>query len=145
MDHCRGGWAELLQPTVIAWLHGLGEYCTHVVSLLFAIEGGIHIRDSLTVTQKKGVLGYAHWCKRGAPVKDISFCEKKQSASMMESLQYSKCASHTMSALPEHFTSPGMSASTTPNPSVCSRVKLLTMMSSRTFLMPSLPDLLSWQ
>ena len=35
---------------------GLGESCTHVASLLFAIESGVHIRDS------KGILGYTNWC-----------------------------------------------------------------------------------
>ncbi len=35
---------------------GLGETCSHVASLLFAIESGVRIRDSMTVTQKK-----AYW------------------------------------------------------------------------------------
>ena len=35
---------------------GLGESCTHVASLLFAIKSGVCIRDSMTVTQKK-----AYW------------------------------------------------------------------------------------
>ena len=31
---------------------GLGETCSHVASLLFAIESGVRIRDSMTVMQK---------------------------------------------------------------------------------------------
>ena len=98
---------------------GLGESCTHVASLLFAIESGVCIRDSMTVTQKK-----AYWVMPTgvkevpyAPVKDIAFRGKKRSASMIESLQYStSCASQT-SALPA---GPSPSPSTTPIPPVCS-------------------------
>ena len=32
---------------------GLGETCSHVASLLWAIEAGVRMRDSMTVTQKK--------------------------------------------------------------------------------------------
>ena len=32
---------------------GLGESCSHVASLLWAVESGVRIRDSMTVTQKK--------------------------------------------------------------------------------------------
>ena len=35
---------------------GFGESCSHVASLLWAIEAGVQVRDSLTVTQKK-----AYW------------------------------------------------------------------------------------
>uniref|UniRef100_A0A1X7UTK9 SWIM-type domain-containing protein n=1 Tax=Amphimedon queenslandica TaxID=400682 RepID=A0A1X7UTK9_AMPQE len=35
---------------------GLGESCSHVAYLLWAIEAGVQLRDSLTVTQKK-----AYW------------------------------------------------------------------------------------
>ena len=38
---------------------GLGESCSHVASLLWAIESGVRIRDSMTVTQKKSLLGYS--------------------------------------------------------------------------------------
>ena len=31
---------------------GLGETCSHVASLLWAIEAGVRVRDSMTVTQK---------------------------------------------------------------------------------------------
>ncbi len=32
---------------------GLGESCSHVASLLWAVEAGVKLRDSMTVTQKK--------------------------------------------------------------------------------------------
>ena len=32
---------------------GLGECCSHLASLLWAVEAGVRIRDSMTVTQKK--------------------------------------------------------------------------------------------
>ena len=35
---------------------GLGESCSHVGSLLWAVEAGVRLRDSMTVTQKK-----AYW------------------------------------------------------------------------------------
>lgn len=35
---------------------GLGETCSHVASLLWAVEAGVRMRDSMTVTQKK-----AYW------------------------------------------------------------------------------------
>ena len=38
---------------------GLGESCTHVASLLWAIESGVRIRDSMIVTEKK-----AYWVNK---------------------------------------------------------------------------------
>lgn len=35
---------------------GLGESCSHIASLLWAVESGVRIRDSMTVTPKK-----AYW------------------------------------------------------------------------------------
>ena len=61
----------------------LGESCTHVASLLCAIESEVRIRDS--VTQKK-----AYWVMPTgvkevpyAPVKNITFCGTKRTASMI--------------------------------------------------------------
>ena len=55
-----------------------GEYCLHVALLLWAIEAGVRIRDSMTVTQKK-----AYWVMPSgmkdvpyAPVKSIRKEEK---------------------------------------------------------------------
>ena len=45
---------------------GLGETCSHVASLLFAIESGACIRASMTITQKKAYW-VAHW-SQGSPV-----------------------------------------------------------------------------
>ncbi len=41
---------------------GLGETCSHVASPLFAIESGVRIRDSMTVTPEESILGHAQWC-----------------------------------------------------------------------------------
>lgn len=35
---------------------GLGETCSHVASVLWALESGVRLRESLTCTQKK-----AYW------------------------------------------------------------------------------------
>ena len=35
---------------------GLGECCSHIASLLWAVESGVRIRDSMTVSEKK-----AYW------------------------------------------------------------------------------------
>ena len=57
-----------LQPWIIAdhegyilWAHctcmaGLGEACTHIAALLFAIEASVKLQDSKTVTEEK-----AYW------------------------------------------------------------------------------------
>ena len=46
---------------------GLGETCSHVASLLWAIQAGIHLRESMTVTQKK-----AYWVLPPS-VKDVPY------------------------------------------------------------------------
>ena len=46
---------------------GLGESCSHVASLLWVIEAGVRIRDSLTVIQKK-----AYWVMPPA-VKEVAY------------------------------------------------------------------------
>lgn len=54
---------------------GLGESCSHVASLLWAMEAGCKRRDSLTVTEKKAywVLPSAVKSVPYARVKDIQF------------------------------------------------------------------------
>ena len=52
---------------------GLGETCSHIASLLWAIESGVRIRDSLTVTQKK-----AYWIIPNG-VKDVPYEPIKKS------------------------------------------------------------------
>ena len=58
---------------------GLGESCSHVASLLWAVEAGVRLRDSMTVTQKK-----AYWVLPPSakdvpysPLTDIKFKGKK--------------------------------------------------------------------
>ena len=62
---------------------GLGESCSHVASLLWAIEAGSKRRDSLTVTEKK-----AYWVLPSAvksvpyePIKNIKFTKDIMSPS----------------------------------------------------------------
>ena len=69
---------------------GLGETCSHVASLLFAVESGVRIRDSMTVTQKKAYWVMPNGVKevQYAPVKDINFIGKKRSAAKLASLDF---------------------------------------------------------
>ena len=69
---------------------GLGECCSHVASLLWAVEAGVRIRDSMTVTQKK-----AYWVMPSgvkdvpyAQVKDIEFIGKKRSVTAIQTSQF---------------------------------------------------------
>ena len=98
---------------------GLGESCTHVASLLFAIESGVRIRDSMTVTQKKAYWVIPTGVKEVpyAPVQEIRFCGKKRSASMMKSLEYRSNSSSTPSPLSRPSPSPEISPSSTPRAS----------------------------
>ena len=34
---------------------GLGESCSHIATILWAIEAGVQVRNSITVTQKKPI------------------------------------------------------------------------------------------
>ena len=68
---------------------GLGEACSHIASLLFAVEAGVRARESTTVTDKK-----AYWVQPQsvkdvpyAPIKDICFLGKKRFAKMREQEQ----------------------------------------------------------
>ena len=60
---------------------GLGECCSHVASLLWAVECGVRHRESLTVTQRPAYwaipssVKYIHY----APVRQIDFLGKKAS------------------------------------------------------------------
>ncbi len=79
---------------------GLGETCSHVASLLWAIEAGVRIRDSMTVTQKT-----AYWVTPNgikdvpyAPVKDVDFIGKKRSESMITKLDIATPSSVNASA-----------------------------------------------
>ena len=50
---------------------GLGECCSHVASILWAVEAGVRIRDSMTVIQNK-----AYWVMPNG-VKDVLYAPVK--------------------------------------------------------------------
>ena len=62
---------------------GLGETCSHVASMLWAIESGVRLRDTMTVTQKKACWVIPNNVKEVpyAPVKKINFIGKKKISS----------------------------------------------------------------
>ena len=92
---------------------GLGETCSHVASLLFAIESGVRIRDSMTVTQKKAYWVMPNGVKevQYAPVRDINFLGKKRSAAQLSSLNFRPSPSHTPAPFPGTTTSSSTPAS----------------------------------
>ena len=71
---------------------GIGECCSHVASLLWAVEAGVRIRDLMTVTQKE-----AYWVLPSgvkdvpyAPVRNIKFFGKKTSSSAIQTAQFQR-------------------------------------------------------
>lgn len=77
---------------------GLGESCSHVASLLWAIEAGVRARDSMTVTQKR-----AYWVIPSAvkdvpyaPVRKINFLGRKGSQTQLATLQLQSGQSHSV-------------------------------------------------
>ena len=48
---------------------GLGKTCSNITSTLWAIESGVHLRDSMTVTQKE-----AYWILP-TKVKEVPYAE----------------------------------------------------------------------
>ena len=83
---------------------GLGETCCHVASLLFAIESGVRIRDSMTVTQKKEYWVMPNGVKevQYAPVRDINVLGKKRSAAQLSSLNFRPSLQHHFQELLHH-------------------------------------------
>ena len=84
---------------------GLGEACTHVAALLFAVEATVKIRDAKTVTEEKaywllpgGVKGVAY-----SEVSNIEFTSAKTKKKMFDislsSPQTSVAKSHNMKAV----------------------------------------------
>ena len=67
-------------PPTSNCMAGPGESCSHVASLLWAAESGVRIRDSMTVTQKKSLLGNAYWSKRSTlcTTKEHRFFRKEE-------------------------------------------------------------------
>lgn len=79
---------------------GLGETCSHVGTLLWAIEAGVRLRDSMTVTQKK-----AYWVIPPA-IKDVPYAKVKnmnfqgKSSSWRQTRSLSKSVSPSPSPAP---------------------------------------------
>ena len=68
---------------------GLGDSCTHVASLVWAVEAGMQMRVSLTVTQKKTYWVLPPSVKEApyvAPIKDINFKGKSGALTLWNSL-----------------------------------------------------------
>ncbi len=91
---------------------GLGESCSHVGSLLWAIEASVRMRDSMTVTQKK-----AYWVTpsgvkevKCSKIKDMKFQGRKRAQKEM------KCQSDSRSVSPLLIPSPSSSRSLSPMP-----------------------------
>ena len=79
---------------------GLGETCSHVASMLWAIESGIRLRDSMTVTQKKAYWVIPNSVKEVpyAPIMDINFFGKSHSINRVtptSTPSSSRSSSHT--------------------------------------------------
>ena len=74
---------------------GLGESCSHVGSLLWAVEAGVRLRDSMTVTQKK-----AYWVIPTS-IKEVPYSTikdiKLRKSSLNDSLHSTPSASPTAS------------------------------------------------
>ena len=87
--NCSTLWVPRIDPSCLAnccdCRAGLGETCSHVASMLWAIKSGIRLRDSMTVTQKNAYWVIPNNIKEVpyAPVKKIHFTGKKKSQSMM--------------------------------------------------------------
>ena len=91
---------------------GLGECFSHVASLLWAVEDGVRIRGSMTVTQKKAYWVMPHSVKDVpyASVKQIEFFGKKRSLTSFQTLQYQSGSSSS----PSPCTTPRSSKSPAP-------------------------------
>ena len=78
---------------------GLGECCSHVASLLWAVEAGVRIRHSMTVTQKEAYWVMPHSVKDVpyARVKEIDFLGRKRSLTSFQTLQYQSGSSSSSS------------------------------------------------
>ena len=79
---------------------GLGETCSHVASVLWAIESGVRLRESLTVTQKKAYWVIPTSVKEVpyARVRDIDFIGKRKSRKLLLNSSFVKSGSSLPSA-----------------------------------------------
>ena len=121
---------------------GLGETCSHVVSLLFAVESGVRIWDSMTVTQKKAYWAMPNCVKevQYAPIQDIKFVGKKRTTAKVSSLDFRPSPSPTrapsMTPCPAHI-----SATTLTPPSIPRTSKSPTPVREKT---PSHDDIMAF-
>ena len=112
---------------------GLGETCTHVASLLFAIEATVKIRDSKTVTEEK-----AYWLLP-SPFKNIEYKEVRKmdfTSSRLKkkeldlSIQSSDSSLNKSSTSSSSSSSTSFSSSSTLSPSVLSKTSVVRSTSS---------------
>ena len=96
---------------------GLGETCSHVASLLWAVEAGVRMRESTTVTQKK-----AYWVLPPsvkevpyAPLSHINFVGPAGSLAALRSPSLMTPPPSPITSTPSRMTSP-------PPSSACSNV-----------------------
>lgn len=97
---------------------GLGESCSHVASLLWAIEAGVRLRDSMTVTQKK-----AYWVLPPsikdvpyAPIAHIKLQGKSAALSTWRAFRMSSTSTLSPSPSTSRSPSPATSHSLSPAP-----------------------------
>ncbi len=82
---------------------GLGESCSHVASLLWAIESGVRIRDSMTVTQKKAYWVIPNGVKEVpyARVRNIELTGKKKCWTAVEKGDFTVNSGSSRSSTPK--------------------------------------------
>lgn len=122
---------------------GLGETCSHVATVLWAIESGIRLRDSMTVTQKKAywVIPNAVKAVPYAPIKHINFIGKKRSRSILSNLSSSPSVSHSPTLSPtdastNSFVFPIVTAASSTTPPNCPSPSTSSCTSRGSVLLP---------
>lgn len=138
-------WVVCEKPGKVVSAHcncmaGLGESCSHVASLLWAIEAGCKRRDSLTVTEKK-----AYWVLPSAVksvpysrVKDIKFSKTPSSAASV--IKESSVGAPSEAELTEFFNNINKCPS---KPAILSLIPDHAVFYVPKSLTPDLPDVLS--
>ena len=75
---------------------GLGDTCSHVASMLWAIESGVCLRESMTVTQKK-----AYWVIpnniEDVPRRSISLAKKESDYDVNLVFSFTLCSDNSFS------------------------------------------------
>lgn len=95
---------------------GHGETCSHVASVLWAIESGVRLRESLTVTQKKAYWVIPTSVKEVpyARVRDIDFIGKRKSRQLLLNPSLVKSDSSSLSSSSSSASYSASSSSTPP-------------------------------